>query len=332
MWPYDTTVPVDGLLPLTLSVNGPEVAEVTVEAQLTDFVALETDYTTGAGQVAGVGAMPTGDLVRGRGTAEDAVSLGSIEMRFVSCDASPLSGGDGALDTKLTGIGYVVMALADIRPDGGDIVTTVAYVGHVGEYPAEDVEPPADAPAPRTPVSFGPAPTEQSATLTVGTPLRLGPSATWNNSNVPAEEQALWCGEPAPTAPLRNDPVPALTLTGTGFRDGADLVVQMTLTNTWDSPVPSGSLIYPGVLVSSNGRTIGNAQANMSSYSLPGQLQPGESVQLEMSLGQFTCTFMMGEPWPAGTYELDAWTYLYVGQDVTPGIPGYQVRTTFTLD
>jgi hypothetical protein len=327
MWPYDTTVPVDGLLPLTLSVNGPEVAAVTVEAQLTEFVALETDYATGAGQVAGVAAMPTGDLVRGRGTEEDAVSLGSIEMRLVSCDASPLTGGDGALDTSLTGQGYDVIAVADISPDGGDTVTAVAYVGHIGEYPPTAVEPPSNGPA-----TTGPAPTEQSAALTVGTPLRLGPSATWNNSNLPAEEQALWCGAPAPTASLRNDPVPALTLTGSGFRDGEELIVQMTLTNTWGSPVPSGSMIYPSVSVSRNGRIVGNANAYVSSYSLPEPLQPGESVQLEMSLGHFTCTFMMGEPWPAGTYELDAGTYLYVSHDVTPGIPGYQVRTTFTLD
>jgi hypothetical protein len=324
MWPFDTTVPVDGLFPLALSVNGPDAADVTMEAQVTEVVAIETDYEAGTSHVVGVAAVPTGEVVRGQvaDTDGDLLSLGSIETRLVSCDASPLTGGDGALDTSLMGTGYDVLAVAELRPDGGATVTTVAYVGHVGDVPN----------MPELPESEGPADTWRHWTLTVGMPLRLEPPETLNSANRRSDTQGPWCGTAASTTSLRNDSVPSMTLAGTGFRDGEELIVQMTLTNTGESPLLRGSLEYPYMAVSRDGTIIGSAYGFLSSFALPAPLQPGESVQLEISLGQSTCAVTGGEPWPAGTYELFAEAYLVVGKDVRPDIAGYGVRTTFTLD
>jgi hypothetical protein len=310
MWPYDTVVPVDGLLPLSLSVNGTEMAGVSVEVQLTALVALETNYETGDGWVAGVAASPTDELFQGRGTAEAAVSLGSIETRFVSCEASPLTGGDGDLDTSLTGEWYDVYGVADIRSDGGETVTAVAYLGYLGEVPEMPEEPGWEGPG----FNAG----WQHLTLTIGTPLRLGPTQTVE----------LWCGTVPPTDPLRYDAVPEVALTGTGFRDGDELIAQMTLTNAGDSPLTYINLEYPYMTVSRDGWIAGSAFPHLTGFDLQGPLQPGESVQLEMSLGQSNCD---GAAWPAGTYDLQVGAYLLSPVEQVDFV-GYEVRTTFTLD
>jgi hypothetical protein len=300
-------------------VNGTGAAGAIVEAQVTDVVAVETDYQAGTSQVVGVAAEPTGDVVRGRGVAEIGVSLGTFETRLVSCDASPLTGGDGALDTGLPGEGYDVVVVAEVRVDEGDTMTTVTYAGHLGALPDPPELPESEVPDPNGEPNGG----WQYRTLTVGTPLRLGPEETVH----------LSCGTPASTEPLRYDAAPEVTLTGTGFRDGAELIAQMTLTNTGDTPLREVNLEYPDVTVSSNGSVVGSAYGHLVDFKLPRLLQPGESVQLEMSLGQSTCALAGSEPWPAGTYELQAGASLLVTRDVAEsGIAGYEVRTTFTLD
>ena len=322
----ESALPMGEPLTLQMRVLSWGLPQRDADVRIADVVALDGDPFTGEGQVVAVAAVPTDIVTHGTLADGDGMPLDPAQVTLTACTASPLTGGDGALDAALPHGSYQAGAVAEVTTTDG-IEVLVGWLGYLGEPP--EVEGPA---TPQLPVSTGLAPTEQSAAITLGSPLRLGPSATWNNTNVPADEQALWCGTPAPTGPLRNDAIPALTLSGTGFRDGDDLVVQLTLTNTWSNPVPSGQLIYPYLSVAKDGRVVGNAQVNMSSYSLPAPLQPGEAVQLEMSLGPLTCTFMLGEPWPAGTYELNAGVFLYVPPDVTPGIPGYAVRTTFTLD
>jgi hypothetical protein len=286
-----------------------------VAAQVTEIVAVETDYQTGGGEAVGVSAEPTGDVVTGRvaGANRDPLALGTTRARLVSCDASPLTGGDGALDTALTGERYDVIVLTDIRPEGGDAMTSVSWVGNLG--PDFTVTPEPQTPDPNSGWQY--------RTLTVGTPLRLGSGETVH----------LSCGTPTSTEPLRYDAVPEVTLTGTAFRDGTELIAQMTLTNPGDTALSYISLQYPYVLVSSNGTVVGSAYAHLVGFDLPEPLQPGESVQLEMSLGQSACASTGGEPWPAGTYELQVGAYLLVAPVVVEsGIAGYEVRTTFTLN
>lgn len=315
-WPLETLLPDDAPFALGLRVfSYSDTPSGTVDGQLTDVVAISWDET-GAGAVSAIAAVPTDEvLLRGPDGADiGGLPFDPVQMSLVSCAASPLDGGDGSLDTHPTGRDMSsVFALADISPEGGETFMSMGLVGYLGALPGPGEDPQPQAPDPNAGWQY--------RTLTVGTPLRLGPTETTH----------LECGAPTSTEPLRYDAAPEVTLTGTAFRDGTELIAQMTLTNTGDSPLPYLNLQYPYMHVSSNGVVVGSAYAHLIAFDLPVPLQPGESVQLEMSLGQSPCA-LSSEPWSAGTYELQVGAYLLVTRDVAEsGIAGYEVRTTFTL-
>lgn len=60
------------------------------------------------------------------------------------------------------------------------------------------------------------------------------------------------------------------------------------------------------------------------------RMAAGDAVQLELSIGQFTCTFVNGEYWPAGTYQL--YTSIAVSEPA-PGMTGvlHAPMVEFTL-
>jgi hypothetical protein len=346
-WPVDTPIPDDAPFALGLRVFAyPDTSPGAVDARLTDVVAITWDETLGdsGGVVSAVGAVPTDAVALGLDGGDiGGLPFDAVQMSLVSCAASPLTGGDGSLATAPTGDDASVFALADIFPEGGEPYTSVGFVGYLGEVPVWD-DLPADAPSDDWRLYSVPNP------LSLTTPLRLSVRDTWNHGFGSIESELLaTCGAAAtpgpawppgwPSTPTGKGTAPSsapetVSVSATGFRDGAELVIRFTTTNI-GPPASDVWLVAPGVIVAKDHRILGWAHDWGISYASP-PLGNGQSVSLDISLGASSCANMATDPWPAGEYEV------YVQQNVDiPAQAGYAEPWsydvfggpfTFTLD
>ena len=306
----------------------------------------------GLGTLVGVGAAPLDVEVAGDLGPDAGPAVPPTQIAIASCAASPANGGDGALDQGLDPAGYyLVGVVAELTRADGTTATFSLYAGAVGTEPVTD-GPVSD------PGSAGDGWTIRETlggsaeAVQIDSPVRL--PAGWGGHT---EDDAMYNGEMESLCGTRSTPWPPqwLATTGemnnrtplppagvgnpfsvaaTGFRDGSELVVRVTTTNV-GTAVSDAWIASPGVTVVKDGRIIGWRNMWNHAYA-PATWATGQTVQLEFPLGQFTCTFMQGEPWPAGTYEI----YVQQTMDVLPQT-GYATRWsygaeggpfTFTLD
>lgn len=131
------------------------------------------------------------------------------------------------------------------------------------------------------------------------------------------------CGETVDgTGTVQPDVSYPFDLRGTASLVDGQLVASITALNT-GRHLRSTSVSYPEVMVVRDGRVIGRAAPGGSELPVADWPTGGE-LTTQVSLGLHTCTFMRGEPWPAGTYELYAYQW---GSVMAEGGPW-----TFTLD
>jgi len=345
----ESALPMGEPLTLQMRVLSWGLPQQDADVRIADVVALDGDPFTGEGQVVAVAAVPTDIVTHGTLADGDGMPLDPAQVTLTACTASPLTGGDGALDAALPHGSYQAGAVAEVTTTDG-IEVLVGWLGYLGE-PPEVEGPPSGIPSDdwlRQNV------TPEPLSLTV--PRRLSTQETWNHNfeagysygHTEAEIRAT-CLAPAapwpswppgfPDAPSEHGTAPAgtpepVTVSATGFRDGTELVIRFTTTNV-GPPASDVWLVAPGVIVAKDDRIIGWASDWNIPYESP-TLATGQSVSLDLSLGASTCTFMMGEPWPAGSYEV------YVQQNVDiPAQAGYEEPWrydvlggpfTFTLD
>lgn len=343
----DSALPMDEPLTLQMRVLSWGLPQRDADVRIADVVALDADPFTGEGQVVAVAAVPTDTVTHGTLAEGDGMPLDPAQVTLTACTASPLTGGDGSLDAALPDGTYQAEAVAEVTTtDGIDVL--IGWLGYLGEMPVRD-EPQANNPSGESTIreiqADGPYP------VAVDSPNRLPVLHGWGHSGAYAsEDMEELCGTvstPWPTAWLathgaengwREPPPPGTTnpfsLSATGFRDGGELIVRVTTTNAGPT-VSDAWIASPGVTVVKNGRIVGWRHMWNMAYA-PATWGSGQTVQLEMDLGEFTCTFMMGEPWPSGTYEV----YVQETMDLLPQA-GYPERWrsgvvggpfTFTLD
>lgn len=323
-WPWEMSVSPEAGFTLTLSAEQGEsgTARGSIAVRLVDVVAIaiDADGLSTDGEVVGVAAVPLGEPSSGVVDGTSGLPLAPVEMAMVSCSASPLAGGNGAVDTPLPADGlYSLVAMAEITPEGQAPITSVSAVGTLGELPpAPPVEPWAGyPPEPMAPVHY----------LTAGAPLRLGPPAMQNQESSPGGGCGGWGGRSAP------DHAAAVQLAGSAFLQDGELVGRMTLTNRTAAPLKQSFVIAPYILVSRNGQNLGWAQVldGVASLIPPGPFpegQPydvgvwpaGQSYDLEASLGRTNCR---GEAWDAGTYDVTV-----IGFLMAPSLTGSRNMTS----
>ncbi|NTW38863.1 MAG: hypothetical protein HGA44_03075 [Cellulomonadaceae bacterium] len=114
-----------------------------------------------------------------------------------------------------------------------------------------------------------------------------------------------------------------LDLRGTARLVDGQLVASITAINTGRN-LRSTSVSYPEVVVVRDGRVIGMAAGPNDAGLAVDRWPTGGALTSEISLGAHTCTFMYGQPWPAGTYQLYAYQ---TGSTRAEGGPW-----TFTID
>lgn len=299
-------------LDLELAAMSESGGQESVTVRILDAVALQYDQESFTYTVAGVAGAPltataAGDLAVSvlAGQMPAGLPLPTIDLTLTSCDAAPATGGDGSLEAPLTGDWYDILVTAEVIRAAGEVLTVHSVVSGMGEVPYHE--------EPTIPSGTPPATTARDPIqLLLNAPVRLGTDATRNNvsegrDNDPA--LATWCGADAAAMGLgtgvSTEGTPA-TVTGTAFlSDTKELILQMTTTNT--GPTLTNSQVqFPDVWVVKDGRVVGKAyDPSPTAYKAP-TWPTGSTVQLEMSIGQFTCTFMYGEYWPAGTYQLYA--------------------------
>lgn len=131
------------------------------------------------------------------------------------------------------------------------------------------------------------------------TPTSMGPTV---RLDVIQSDPTISCGREAVGLGYEPPAFPA-ALTGPTARlvDG-ELVVSATLLNTGRSAsAATTENVY--VQVVKDGRVVGDVELAGGRVGL-GPWPTGGGIPIEVSLGQFTCTFALGEPWPAGSYQL----------------------------
>lgn len=310
-WSWETSVPVDAPFSLELIAYGgwneaPNAPDASIaDVHVVDVVAVAYDEETDDnGAVVGVAAVPVDVVGHGQTDNDDGLPLEALEMSFVSCSASPLTGGDGSLDTTLADGDYHVVALADVTPEGGQTVTAVSIVGFLGEV--EPVEPWA---------GYSPTPTQDTYYLTAGTPLQLTADRTWNQTldewrNTPHDKCIGGWDWPVPD----EYPDSPVQITGTPFLRDGELIVHVTLTNTSDVDLSESFVRGPQVFVARDGQRLGFAFGGVlgdaslvpagpfpegQQYDI-GIWPAGQAYEVELTLGRTNC---LGEPWDAGTYD-----------------------------
>lgn len=334
----DEPFPVDATL-----TSAQDVGEVT--ASIVGAYAVEWRDQLAPVVVGVAGAQLDAD-VAGRLDASGTLALPHADVPITSCEASPLTGGDGALTTTLDPAGlYGLMLKVEVTTADGVTTRQDFWAFSLGTDPSP-IEPelgsPADGWTIRETLPGGAqrVPLDSAVRVTGG----------WGHTGLVGPEMEDLCGVsstpwPLPwlttmgannhlTPPPPDDVANRFGVTATGFRDGADLVVRVTTTYT-GTAVNDAWIASPGVTVVKDGRIIGWRYMWNMAYA-PATWGNGQTVQLELPLGEFTCTFMNGEPWPAGTYEV----YVQQAMDVLPQT-GYATRWsygaeggpfTFTLD
>lgn len=176
-------------------------------------------------------------------------------------------------------------------------------------------------------------PLEPILTMT-GTSLRVPADHATNSTTTPWPE--YWCGAPTEVSPDVNATtglgVPGITTTGTAFRENGELIVRMSLTNTGPTTLSGRWLQYLGFTVERDGRRVGAANLE-GSLILPTSWAPGTTLDVEMSAGPWTCTFMLGEPWRPGQYQVVANPWLAGPETLqSDGLTWIGSTFAFTLD
>lgn len=314
-------------LDLELRTSSPEVQAV--EARLVDVWAMTYDEAAFTWEVVGVAAGPLDNLTQGVLQGPDeygelSMPLNPVEVQMISCAGAPDAGGDGTGDVPLDGDWYELATRTDVTTADGETLTTVAFAGMIGVYPPE---PEHSADPTVEPTSPGPG-IDEPFHLVPGVPLRLGTELTMNNATKSAQEQESFCGKDTSTVTLLpNTPQAPATFSATAFLTDGELVVQMTTTNT--GPASAGAVIgLPMAYIARDGRLVGLVQNPTSPFAID-QWPTAESVQYELAVGRFTCTYMLGEPWPTGTYEILYQQSLRLGDGTSFAMSG---RSAFTIE
>ena len=132
---FETAYPVDEPVGIAVSAGLWGMPEQAVEARVTDVVALGTDEEFQSTYVVGIAAGPTAAVTRGTVSEDQPLPVEPFTTSIVSCAASPLAGGDGALDTRLEEGAYYLEAVVDLATENGTI-TAVTWLGYLGQMPA----------------------------------------------------------------------------------------------------------------------------------------------------------------------------------------------------
>lgn len=313
---------------LGLQLSSTSAQAQTVQVRLVDVWATRFDQDTFTWNVVGVASRPLGNLSEGVLPASDTATyvplpLAPAEVQIASCASAPGAGGDGALDIPLADGEYELVVRTDVTKADGTTQQVYSLVGALGESPPQPE--PGAAPTDET-TSSAPS-VDEPFHLAPGVPLRLGTALTTNNATMSGTDQMSFCGKDvAGVTPTPNTPQTRATLSATAFLADGELVVQMTTTNT--GPALAGADIgLPMAYIARDGRLVGLVQ-NPTSYFAIDQWPAAGSVQYELAVGRFTCTFMLGEPWPAGTYDVIYQQSLGPGDGTAFDMSG---RSTFTI-
>lgn len=303
--------PVDEPFELTATMNSSSDRGAADVHLTTAYLVAEPTVSDGSGSVVAIASAPVDATASGTLAAGgEGVALPPVSIPFTSCAASPLAGGDGALDRWLDPNGlYLVVVVADVTTADGVTHPVASVVGSVGT-------------APRA------TPSESAITMST-TPFRVPADRSTDSTSTEGAES--WCGAEAAGSMEPGDV--AIATDATGFRDNGQLVVRASLTNAGSGTISGAWLDTLALIVARDGRQVGIAQLT-SSLVLPDAWSPGQTLDVELSAGRFTCTFMHGEPWPAGQYQLllhasiaGPDTHAYDGGELFGGGP-----FTFTLD
>lgn len=331
----DGPISVDGELRAT-----DDNQEVTVHVVGAHAVAMSDDLSyENPAVVVAVAAAPFDATVAGPLAPGTPLDLPHVDVPLTSCAASPRTGGDGSLTAALDPAGwYGLILTVDVTTADGGTTRQNLWAFSLGTEPSQE-EPGSAADGWTIRETLGGVATPVQLDSAVRLPAGWG-GHTEDDAMDNGEMEGL-CGtrstpwppqwlattgeinnrKPAPPAGVANP----FSVAATGFRDGSELVVRVTTTNT-GTAVNDAWIASPGVTVVKDGRIIGWRNMWNHAYA-PATWGTGQTVQLEFPLGEFTCTFMQGEPWPAGTYEV----YVQQAMDVLPQT-GYPARWSYGVD
>lgn len=323
----ESALPLDEPSTITARLYPPDGTE-DVSARVTGAVIVASDPGSASGEVVAVANRPYDAVAEGRATAEEGLDLGAIDLGFTACTASPLTGGSASLTESLPDAApgtYYAAVIADVTGTDGTARTTIDFVAYVGAMP-ETVEESPDPGSVATP--FDDIRGRVPVAVPLDAPYRLDDRAGWSHTIRDGFAYAAdelcgatstpwppdWLTSTGSTNGWRGEAPAGTTapfgVTATGFRDGGALVVRVTTTNVGPA-VDDAWIASPGVTVVKDGRIIGYRHVWNWAFEAP-TWSTGQTVQMEFGLGPLTCTFMNGEPWPAGTYEV----YVHQNMDV----------------
>lgn len=327
-----------------------DASEVTVRVVGAHAVAMSEDLSyENPAVVVAVAAAPFDATVTGPLAPGAPIDLPHVDVPLTSCAASPLTGGDGSLTAALDPAGWYALVLTvDVTTADGVTTRKNLQAFSLGTEPAYDQEPAPGSTASEWTIREFRADGAQPVPLDSTVRLPVGWGGHSDSGFTPALENL--CGAASTPWPpewltrmgtnnyLKPPPPPGVAnpfgVAATGFREGAQLIVQVTTTNT-GSAVNDAWIVSPGVTIVKDGQIVGWRHMWNNAYA-PATWGSGQTVQLEFPLGETTCTFMRGEPWPAGTYEV----YVHQAMDILPQ-SGYATRwsqgvtggpITFTLN
>lgn len=297
---------------------------------------------TGLATAVGVAAAPLDVEITGDLSLDSGPQVPPTDIPFTSCAASPANGGDGALNEALDPAGYYsIGVVAEVTRGDGTTMAMSLFAGAMGTEPDWG----AAAPGPDTPADewtirdmradgAQPVPLDSPVRIPTGWRGHSDPDVMPDVENLCGASATPWPPvwlsnmgaintlKPPPPAGVAN----RFSVTATGFREGAELFVRVTTTNTGPA-VNDAWIASPGVTIVKDGRIVGWRHLWNQAYA-PATWGTGQTVQLELPLGQVMCSLTQnGEPWTAGTYEV----YVQEAMDVLPQT-GYATRWAYDAD